>query len=84
MIVLASGNVVFKIDISKAFDIVQWVYLDMVLRNFVFSQTWISLTLNLLLLNTQFLSTVIALVFFSSARNLKHGDPLSPLLFILS
>lgn len=74
-----------KLDMMKAFDRVSWEYLELLLRKFGFSDFFIRLIINHLsatrvsvLINGQPSSS------FRLFRGVKQGDPLSPLLFILS
>ncbi|VFQ83140.1 unnamed protein product [Cuscuta campestris] len=78
------GNMIIKLDLSKAFDRLNWEYLRGILGAFGFNEK----TQNLLLANlkaTRFSVLVNGTPsgFFKMAGGVKQGDPLSPLLFII-
>lgn len=73
------GNVVLKLDMTKAYDRVSWDYLCNVLRKCGFDENWIDIILRLI-------SNIWYSInindsrhgFFISTRGLRKGDPLSP------
>jgi len=66
------GNIALKVDISKAFDTLDWNFLVMVLSNFDFSTTFIDWILTIL--NSARLSILVngkAVGFFACSRGVR-------------
>ncbi|XP_058782945.1 uncharacterized protein LOC131657578 [Vicia villosa] len=79
------GNVVLKVDITKAFDTINWSFLLKVLKRYGFNNTfchWISTILDSAYMSVAFNGSIHG--YFPCKRGVRQGDPLSPLLFCLA
>jgi hypothetical protein len=80
-----AGNIALKIDISKAFDTLDWNFLLAVLKQFGFGETfctWIEAILHSAKLSVLVNGKLAG--FFPCTRGVRQGDPLSPLLFCIA
>ena len=78
-----TAAVMLKLDITKAFDTVDWAFLLEVLSRMEFGDHWLSIVCGLLSsASTRVLVNRVAGGYIANKRGLQQGVPLSSLLFI--
>ena len=81
---LEHHNLMFKLDMEKAYDSVEWSFILFMLRKFGFHEWAIDLSFRTL--SDCWFSVLINCVptkFFKSSQGVQQGDPLSPALFLI-
>lgn len=78
------GEMAIKLDMSKAYDRVKWIYLESIMRRIGFVERWISLIMECIC-TVQYLVLIdgVPKGFIIPSRGIRQEDPLSPYMFFL-
>ena len=78
------GFMTLKLDVSKAYDHVEWAFLEKIMRKLGFNEKWIILMM--LCVSTVSYSILINGTpngYIRPTRSIRHGDPIYPFLFLI-
>ena len=79
------GEMAVKLDMSKAYDRVEWQFVEAIMRKLGFAERWISMIMECICtVQYSVLLDEVPKGYVIPSRGLRQEDPLSPYLFLFS